>query len=78
MQEGAITQKMVNREQVLRFKQGVVEERQELLWLTKGDRNTKFFQAFATERKKSNTIKLSRREDGMLVEGGGMNEGPRD
>lgn len=57
------------REQVVRFKLGRLEEEQELLWLTKGDRNTKFYQASATERKKSNTIKHLRREDGVLAEG---------
>jgi hypothetical protein len=37
--------------------------------LEKGDRNTSYFHAFATERKKKNTIKKLKGEDGVMVEG---------
>ena len=38
-------------------------------WLMKGDRNTKFFQAYASERRRKNIITRLRKEDGSVVEG---------
>jgi hypothetical protein len=38
-------------------------------WLSQGDRNTSYFHSFASERKKKNTIKRLRRDDGIVVEG---------
>lgn len=38
-------------------------------WLKRGDRNTKFFHAFASERRKRNFLKKLRRDDGVWVEG---------
>ena len=43
-------------------------------WLEKGDRNTTFFHSFASERKKMNTVKKLRRDDG----GAGGLAGPRN
>jgi hypothetical protein len=44
-------------------------QRAHVRWLQSGDKNTAFFHAFASERKKRNTIKILRREDGNWVEG---------
>ena len=37
-------------------------------WLKHGDRNTNFFHMYASARRKKNTIKRLRREDGTWVE----------
>jgi hypothetical protein len=37
------------------------------LWLTKLDRNTKFFHTAASERKRRNVIKKLKKEDGGKV-----------
>lgn len=66
----------VNREHVLRFKlDRLVEQlhiywkqRAHPLWLTKGDRNTKYFHACASERRR-NFIKVLREEGGVTVAG---------
>jgi hypothetical protein len=39
-------------------------------WLKEGDRNTKYFHSFASQRKRKNFIKELRREDGSVVEEG--------
>jgi hypothetical protein len=71
-----ISQEGVSREHVLRYKLGRLEDqhntywkqRAHANWLKFGDRNTKYFHAFASERKKLNKIKKLRREDGGVVE----------
>lgn len=37
-------------------------------WLTKGDHNTSFFHTFASERKRVNTIKILKGDNGEVVE----------
>lgn len=67
----------VNWEHVLRFKlDRLVEQlhiywkqRAHPLWLTKGDRNTKYFHACASERRRRNFIKVLREEGGVTVAG---------
>lgn len=73
----AISESTIRREQVLRFKLDRLEEQQDTMWrqrahvnwLIYGDRNTKFFQSFASERKRRNAIKRLKKEDGVVVEG---------
>lgn len=72
-----LTQQNIDREQVLRFKLERLEEQHDLFWrqrahanwLEKGDRNTSYFHAYATERKRKSTIKKLKGEDGVEVEG---------
>jgi hypothetical protein len=67
----------VRKEQVARFKLSRLEDQLDLFWrqrahahwLEKGDRNTSFFHAQASERKRKNTIKKLKGEDGVEVEG---------
>jgi exonuclease III/phage terminase Nu1 subunit (DNA packaging protein) len=73
----SLSQEMVNREQVIRFKLGRLEEqldiywrqRAHVQWLEKGDRNTHYFHSCASERKKNNTIHKLKGEDGVEVKG---------
>jgi len=44
------------------------------VWLTKGDRNTQFFHAAASERRRRNTIKKLKKDDGAEVEGSRLQE----
>jgi hypothetical protein len=72
-----LTQLMVQKEQVARYKLERLEEqldmywkqRAHVQWLEKGDRNTTYFHSCASERKKWNTVTKLRGEDGVLVEG---------
>ncbi len=72
-----IAQNCINREHVLRGKIDRLEEQRDMYWrqrsyiqwLQKGDRNAKFFHAFASERKRTNTIKRLKCDDGSWVEG---------
>jgi hypothetical protein len=72
-----ITAATLNKEQVLRYRLEKMEDQWEthwkqsahVEWLQNGDRNTTFFHKVASERKKHNTIKKLRREDGVMVEG---------
>uniref|UniRef100_A0A8R7JXL8 Reverse transcriptase domain-containing protein n=1 Tax=Triticum urartu TaxID=4572 RepID=A0A8R7JXL8_TRIUA len=72
-----LSQNHVNREHLLRYKLSRLEDQYNLYWrqrahanwLTKGDRNTKFFQAYASERRRKNIITRLRKEDGSVVEG---------
>jgi hypothetical protein len=73
---GAITQANVSREHVLRFKLGRLEDQHNTFWqqrahanwLKYGDRNTSYFHAVASERRKQNVIKKLVREEGGVVE----------
>lgn len=71
VRRGDITQERVNREHFLREKLDRLEhqkdthwkQRAHVKWLHDGDKNTSFFHAFASERRKRNTIKRLKRED---------------
>jgi hypothetical protein len=75
-QRSGISKEQVVREKVLRFKLERVEEqidtywkqRAHVKWLEKGDRNTSFFHAACTERRRQNRIGKLRRDDGGWVE----------
>jgi len=66
----------VAREELLRFKLEKLEEkrntywrqRAKVHWLDKGDRNTRFFHQYASERKRRSRINRLVREDGMVEE----------
>lgn len=73
---GALTDRSVPHEQILRYKLEKLEDQLDLYWrqrakahwLHKGDRNTKFFQEYASERKRKNKLKKLILEDGNVVE----------
>ena len=72
-----INQGTIDREHILREKLERLEQQQDMFWrqrahvkcLQDGDKNTAFFHACASERKKKNTIRRLRRDDGVWVEG---------
>lgn len=74
----ALNVRNVQREEILKFKLQRLEEQQNLYWrqrakvhwLENGDRNTKFFHHYATERKKKSRIQKLVKEDGVVVEQG--------
>ena len=74
---GMLNQYNVNREHVLRFKLERLQDqlniywkqRAHTLWLTKGDRNAKYFHACASERKRKNYVKSLKEEGGDVVAG---------
>jgi hypothetical protein len=45
------------------------KQRARIAWLLKGDRNTKFFHAYASKRRRKNTIKQLKEDGGIVVEG---------
>jgi hypothetical protein len=71
-----ISAEMVKKEEILHFKLSRLEDQKETYWkqrahvdwLKNGDRNTKYFHSFASERKKMNRIKNLKKEDGVVVE----------
>ncbi|KAE8813206.1 LRR receptor-like serine/threonine-protein kinase FLS2 [Hordeum vulgare] len=71
-----ISDHQVRKEQTLSFKLERLEEQENLVWrqrahanwLTIGDRNTRYFHVYASERKKQNSITRLKREDGVVVE----------
>lgn len=62
---------------MLRFKLEKLEQQRDTYWrqrahvhwLQKGDKNTKFYHAYASARKRKNKIKSLKKEDGSVVEG---------
>jgi hypothetical protein len=72
-----VSETTIRKEQVAKFKLERLEDQLELFWkqrvhvtwLEKGGRNTSYFHACATERKKKNAIKKLKGEDGVAVEG---------
>jgi 16S rRNA G527 N7-methylase RsmG len=72
-----ISQESVNREHYLRYKLERLldqnntyrKQRAHNTWLTKGDRNTAFFHAFASKGRLKNWIKRLKDENGRVVEG---------
>lgn len=77
-----ISQDSVSREHVLWYKLKRLQEqlniywkqRSHIAWLTKGDRNTQYFHAAASERRRINKIRRLRKEDGRVVEGSTLKE----
>jgi hypothetical protein len=71
-----ISDTSVQREAVLEYRLDKVEEQLDIFWkqrahadwLQKGDRNTKFFHSWCSERKRRNKIARLRKEDGGWVE----------
>jgi len=71
-----INRRNIAREEILKYKLEKLEARRELYWrqraqthwLKNGDRNTKFYHAFASERRRRNRIKKLVRDDGGIVE----------
>lgn len=43
------------------------KQRSRVLWLSEGDKNTKFFHSHASERRRVNKIKSLKNEDGRVV-----------
>ena len=72
-----ISHHKVDQEQLLRYKLEKLENQNELFWkqrshanwLKHGDRNTRYFHAFASERRRINWLKKLRNEHGNWVEG---------
>lgn len=73
---GPIVENHANRVELLKFKSERLEEQRNMYrrqrakvhWLEKGDRNTKFFHQYATERKRRSRIKRIILEDGQVME----------
>lgn len=74
--KGEINQQRVNREHFLKDKLNRLDHQQDIVWkqrahvkwLHSGDKNTAFFHAFASERKRRNTIRRLKRDDGSWVD----------
>lgn len=73
---GSISRNLSNRIELLKFKLERLEEQKNMYWrqqgkvhwLDKGDRNTKFFHQYASERKRRNRIWRIVLEDGRVME----------
>ena len=72
-----LSQNMIRKELTVKNKLEKLEEQLDMAvrqrahadWLSKGDRNTKYFQAYALERKRRNRITRLVRENGVEVTG---------
>ena len=72
-----ISQEQVSREHLLRYKLERLQDQKNVYWkqrakahwLKDGDRNTSFFHACASERRRGNSIRKLTKEDGVVVEG---------
>uniref|UniRef100_A0A0A8XR28 Reverse transcriptase domain-containing protein n=1 Tax=Arundo donax TaxID=35708 RepID=A0A0A8XR28_ARUDO len=70
-----INQGNINREAMLKFKLDRLEDQRDLYWkqrahvnwLEKGDRNTKFYHQYASDRRRRNKIKKLVKDDGGVV-----------
>ena len=77
VRRGDINQEKVSREHFLKEKLESLESQKDIYWrqrahvkwLESEDKNTAFFHAFASERKRRNNISKLKREDGSWVEG---------
>jgi hypothetical protein len=73
---GEVTQQNVTREHILMYKLEKLEDQKDLYWrqrakahqLKNGDRNTRFFHEYASERRRINKIRKLIKEDGGVVE----------
>src|SRR6266540_7289262 len=77
LRRGDICEASVRKEQVAWFKLECLEDQLDVFWrqrahahwLEKGNRNTSYFHAYASKRKKKNKIKKLKGDDGVVVEG---------
>lgn len=77
IRRASISQGHINKEHLLRYKLERLLDQQHVYWkqrahstwLAKGDRNTKFFHAQASERKRRNALSKLKDEGGGVVEG---------
>jgi hypothetical protein len=73
---GAVNNSSVGREEILRYKLDRLEEQRNLYWrqrakvhwLKEGDRNTRFYHQYASERRRRSRIMRLVQEDGGVVE----------
>ena len=72
-----LSQNMIRKELTVKYKLERLEEQIDVAsrqrahadWLSKGDCNTKYFQVYASEQRRKNTITKLVREDGVVVTG---------
>lgn len=73
---GPVNNQSVGRMELLKFRLERLEEQEHIYWkqrakvhrLEKGDRNTRFFHHYATERRRASRIKRLIMDDGHVVE----------
>lgn len=77
---GRLSQENINHELLLKYKLERLEDQLNIFWkqrahnswLLKGDRNSRFFHAYASERKRRSRIKKLKDDGGGVVEGGSL------